>query len=30
MSNNNNNGNGLTFWGVVGAVLMALIVFSEF
>ena len=27
---NNNNGNGLTFWGVVGAVLLALIVFSEF
>lgn len=25
---NNNNGGGMSFWGVVGAVLLALIIFS--
>lgn len=28
MANNNNGGGGLSFWGVVGAVLVALIIFA--
>lgn len=28
MDNNGNGGNGLSFWGVVGAVLVALIIFA--
>nr|DAW90812.1 MAG TPA: hypothetical protein [Caudoviricetes sp.] len=28
MANNGNGGNGLSFWGVVGAVLVALIIFA--
>lgn len=27
-NNNNNNGGGLSFWGMVGAVLVALIIFG--
>ena len=27
-NNNNNNGGGLSFWGLVGAVLVALIIFA--
>ena len=30
MANNNNGGGGLSFWGMVGAVLVALIIFSLF
>lgn len=28
MSNNNNGSGGLSFWGMVGAVLVALIIFA--
>lgn len=28
MANNNNNGGGLSFWGMVGAVLVALLIFA--
>lgn len=28
MANNNNGGSGLSFWGMVGAVLVALIIFA--
>ncbi len=28
MANNNNGGGGLSFWGMVGAVLVALIIFA--
>lgn len=28
MANNNNNGGGLSFWGMVGAVLLALFIFA--
>lgn len=28
MTNSNNNGGGLSFWGMVGAVLVALIIFA--
>lgn len=30
MANNNGNGGGLTFWGMVGAIIVALIIFSIF
>ena len=28
MANNNNGGGGLSFWGMVGAVLVALVIFA--
>lgn len=29
MSSSNNNGGGLGFWQIVGAVILALVIFSE-
>lgn len=29
-NNDGNGGNGLTFWGMVGAILVALLIFSLF
>lgn len=28
MANNNNNNGGMSFWGMVGAILVALVIFS--